>query len=218
MNNLIQKFLIYDSAEISDALDSLNIDGALLGLKPIVGNVKMCGYAFTVKYAQYQVKPLEAHGAANYIDDVPAGSVIVVDNAGSDNATTWGDILTRVALNKHINGTVVNGAVRDIEFIIQSKYPLFTKHIYMRSGKNRVYLENTMCNVTINQVVIKPGDIIFGDMNGVLVVPVEYAKEVLNRAYNIKQTEEKIIQAVTDGMALSEARTLYRYDKPWLQN
>lgn len=218
MEQLLAELINYDSAEISDALDSLGIEGALAGIKPLTVGIKVCGRAFTVKYAKYSEKPTDFKCAADYIDDVPKGAVIVIDNNGSDNTTTWGDILTQMAIIKQINGTIINGSVRDVDYIVENKYALFTKHCYMRSGKNRVYLQKTQCDLVINHVVIKPGDIIFGDTNGVLVIPWKYAQEVLARANNIKLTEEKIKQSINHGMKLADARKLFRYDQPWLPN
>lgn len=218
MDNIIEEFLQYDSAEISDALDSLNIEGALIDIKPVNDQSKICGYAFTVKYQKYLEKPKEFKNAANYIDQALPNSIIVIDNAGSNDITTWGNILTQVAIINKINGTVINGAARDIDYIKSVKYPLFTKNIFMRSGKNRVYLESVSCEITINNVKVKPNDIVFGDSNGVIIIPHEVAREVLQRAKNIKQTEEKIIQAIKDGAKLEDARKQHRYDQPWTQN
>lgn len=214
--NLIKQLYELDTAEISDALDSCGIEGALLGIKPLVNGAKMAGPAFTVKYETHQEKASEFKNAGNYIDVVPAGSVIVIDNNGREDCTTWGDILTKVAVMRHISGTVVNGAVRDIKTIRQKNYPLYAGAVYMRSGKNRVFKSDQQCEITIQNIRIRPGDIIFGDDNGVLVIPKEHLREILKKANNIKLTEMKILDSVKSGMALEDARKQHRYDQPWL--
>lgn len=216
MINLIEEFKKFDSAEISDALDAIGIEGAIIGIKPVFPGIKTVGPAFTVKYLPYEEKPKEFKNAANYIDDVPQHSIIVIDNNGRQDCTTWGDILTQVAVMNKIAGTVIYGAARDINFIRTEKYPLFAKHTYMRSGKNRVYKSEQQCDLMIEGVLIKPNDIIFGDDNGVIVIPIIHAKQVLEKAYNIKMTEQAIIDAVKNGMKLADARKKYRYDQPWL--
>ncbi len=215
--DFIQKLQQFDTAEISDALDSCGIEGALLGIKPISTGMKLIGPAFTVKYLSYNEKQKEFKDAGNYIDDVPENSVIVIDNEGRLDCTTWGDILTQVAIMRKIAGTVVNGAVRDVEFIRQSSYPLYASSIYMRSGKNRVYKSDQQCELTINGVTIQSADIIFGDDNGILVIPKNRLIEVIEKAGNIKETEKSIIDAVKSGMKLENARKIYRYDQPWLK-
>lgn len=213
---LMQRLAQFDTAEISDALDSCGIEGALLGIKPITHGTKFVGEAFTVKYRPYEEKQTEFKNAGNYIDEVPEHAVIVIDNDGREDCTTWGDILTQVAMNRNIKGTVVFGAVRDVAFIREAKYPLFASATYMRSGKNRVYKSAQQCTLSINGVEIQPNDIIVGDDNGVLVIPKSRLKEIVEKASNIKTTEQAIISSVKSGMKLEEARKFHRYDQPWL--
>jgi regulator of RNase E activity RraA len=96
------------------------------------------------------------------------------------------------------------------------KYPVFTKAITMRSGKNRVYKAYEQIELQIGAVHIKPGDIIFADDCGVLVIPQQHINTVIERAKNIRQTEELIINSIKEEMNLASARKLHRYDQPWL--
>lgn len=214
--NLMDQLYQFNTAEISDALDACGIEGALLGIRPLTLGTKLMGPAFTVKYIPYTEKLTEFKDAGNYIDEVPPNSVIVIDNNGRDDCTTWGDILTQVAIRRNIAGTVIHGAVRDIHFIREIKYPLYSSSIYMRSGKNRVYKAMHQCELTINNVSVTPDDVIFGDDNGVLVIPKTYINDVIDKAKNIKITEDQIITVVKAGMPLKSARKYYRYDQPWL--
>lgn len=206
----------FDSSEISDALDSLHVESVLLGIHPLSPGMKVVGPAFTVKYKPYHEKPDDFKSAGDYIDNVPSGAVILVDNEGRDDCTTWGDILTQTALQKGIAGTVIHGACRDVHIIRDLAYPVFTKAITMRSGKNRVYKACEQIELLIGGVHIKPADVIFADDCGVLVIPREHIATVIERAKNIRQTEELIINSIKSGMDLATARKLHRYDKPWL--
>jgi regulator of RNase E activity RraA len=208
----------YSTSEISDALDYLGIESCLLGIKPLATGTKIVGKAYTVKYRRYDEKQSQFSSAGNYIDDVPEGHVIVIDNEGITDCTVWGDILTRVALLKNIKGTVVNGAIRDVETIRSLKYPIYSKSNYMRSGKNRVYKQSSQCQLTINHVDIHPNDIIVADDNGVVVVPQDVCDKVVSFIRNIRSTEEFIVAAVAAGMRLEDARKKYRYDQPWLSS
>lgn len=214
---LIEKIYQLDTAEISDALDACGIEGALLGIKPISSGTKLVGPVFTVKYLPYEEKPSTFKNAGNYIDDVPSGSIILIDNGGRKDCTTWGDILTQVALMRNIAGTVVFGAVRDVAFIREVKYPLYASTTYMRSGKNRVYKSEQQCELSIGDVSVEPGDIIVGDDNGVLVIPQTHQEEVIEKAFHIKATEKSIIASIKSGISLEEARKIHRYDQPWLK-
>lgn len=212
-----QRLKALSTTEVSDALDSCEVEGALLNIKSLMPGTKLIGPAYTVEYSLYEQKPDTFKGAANYIDKVPAQSVIVIDNKGRNDCTTWGDILTQVALQKDLAGTVVNGAVRDVQCIRAMNYPLYCSAIYMCSGKNRVYKSGEQCPLIINGVTINPGDIIFADDDGVLVIPLSLVDEVIIRAENIKSTEKRIIEAVNAGASLAQARKDYHYDQPWLK-
>ncbi|KTC87404.1 hypothetical protein Ldro_1023 [Legionella drozanskii LLAP-1] len=214
--NQYQRLQELSTTEVSDALDACGIEAALLNIKALIPGTKLIGPAYTVQYSSYDKKPEVFKGAADYIDSVPANSVIVIDNKGRSDCTTWGDILTQVAKHKKIAGTIVNGAVRDVACIRTANYPLYCSAIYMRSGKNRVYKSGEQCSLSINGVVVNPGDFIFADDDGVLVIPLHAMNEIIEKAEKIKATERKIVAAVKSGSSLAQARKDYRYDQPWL--
>lgn len=215
MTQYLKKLKTFTTAEISDALDSCGIEGALCHIKPLTPGIKLAGPAYTIQYETNQKKSSSFKNAANYIDAVPANSVIVIDNKGLQDCTVWGEILTQVAMKNHIEGTVVHGAVRDVESIRKTNYPLFCSATSMRSGKNRVHKTNQQCPLMINDIPINPGDIIFGDDNGALVIPKQLLPELLNRAERIKLTEQRIAAAVKSGSTLEQAREDYGYAQPW---
>ena len=218
LSTSIQKLKEYSTSEISDALDACGLEGALLNIKPLTPGLKLVGPAYTVQYKPNKNKPSTFKNAANYIDNVPPHSVIVIDNHGLNDCTVWGEILTQVALQNHIAGTVVHGAVRDVKKIRKVAYPLFCTNVYMRSGKNRVHKAGEQCSLNINKILINPGDIIVADDNGVIVIPIHCLAEVLFKVQNIKTTEDKIKSAVQSGSTLKQARTRFHYDQPWLDH
>lgn len=210
-----ERLLQLDTAAVSDAMDSLGINRALLGILPRVEGAKMAGPAHTVQYEPITDAPATFQNAGNYIDDVPAGCVVVIDNGGNTACTNWGDILTRKAVQQHIAGTVINGSARDIETIRTLEYPLFTRGIYMVSGKNRVRIKATNVPVEIGGVTVLPGDWIFADDNGVVVIGVDHLQDVIERAENVNATELGIIEAITRGQSLVSARESHGYSTPW---
>ncbi|CEG55850.1 RraA family protein [Legionella fallonii] len=212
----IQKLHLFSTTEISDALDASRVEGALLSIKPLSPGMKIIGPAYTIKYEANKEQATTFKNAANYIDAIPAESVIVIDNNGRSDCTVWGDILTQVAIRNNIAGTVVYGAVRDVAAIRATPYPVFSTSIYMRSGKNRVHKIEEQHPLLINDVTINPGDIIFADDNGVLVIPLHLLTDIINKAENIQLTENKIKEAIKSGSSLEQARKEYRYDQPWL--
>ena len=197
-----------DTASISDALDKLGINGQCYRIKPRSGAFRMAGRAYTLLYGPAANPP---GTVGDFIDDVPPGSVIVLDNGGRDNATVWGDILTEVAHRRGIAGTVIDGVCRDVALCTSIGYPVFSKDHWMRTGKDRVQVEAVNVPVNIGDVRVQPGDILRGDADGVVVIPQQHEEAVLATAETIEHAENKIRAAVRGGMRLDEARKQHRY-------
>ncbi|WP_033310048.1 isocitrate/isopropylmalate family dehydrogenase [Streptomyces iakyrus] len=212
---VVDRLARLDTASVSDALDSLGIGGVLAGLSARVPGARTAGLAYTVTY-----RPVDGDGqgfrnAANYLDDVPEGAFVVVDNAGSTDCTNWGSLLTSVARGRGVRGTAVHGSARDIAEIRAAGYPLFSTGATMVSGKNRVELAATGREITVGGVTVRPGDVVVADDNGVLVVPAAHAAEVAGRAERVERTETAIAEAVGTGLRLDEARKRFGYARPW---
>lgn len=199
-----------DNATLSDALDKCGINGQCHRIKPRSTEFRMAGRAWTLLYGPAG-KPSGTVG--DYIDDVPEGAVIVLDNGGVDDATVWGDILTEVAHNRRIAGTVIDGVNRDVALCLQLGYPVFSRDNYMRTGKDRVQVEATEIPVTIGGARVAPGDIVRGDADGVVVIPKEHEERVLQVAEAIHEAEEAIRAAVRAGSSLRDARQKLGYHK-----
>lgn len=199
-----------DTSTISDALDRLGIAGQCLDIKPRDPRFRLAGRAFTLLYGPVG-KPAGTVG--DFIDDVPPGSVVVIDNGGRENATVWGDILTEIAHRRGIAGTVIDGACRDTALCLQIGYPVYSRSYSMRTGKDRVQLDATNVVVNIGDARVAPGDILRGDADGVVVIPKAYEAEVLAASEEIDVAEAAIRQSVRSGKRLSEARKEYGYHK-----
>jgi 4-hydroxy-4-methyl-2-oxoglutarate aldolase len=208
MDQNVQRASKLDTTALSDALDRLGIPGQCLGIKPLDSKFRLAGRAFTLLYGPAGVP---AGTVGDFIDDVPEGNVIVIDNGGRENATVWGDILTMVAHRRNIAGTVIDGACRDTNLSREIGYPIFSRSYSMRTGKDRVQLEATNGPINIGDARVLPSDILRGDADGVVVVPETYEDRVLDIAEEIDATEEKIRQAVLEGMRLMDARKRYGY-------
>lgn len=193
---------------ISDALDRLGIEGQAQGLKPLDPDFRLAGPAFTVKYEPCGVVK---GTVGDYIDDVPKGGVVVLDNAGREDCTVWGDILTAVSDRTGVAGTVIHGVCRDTALSREIGYPIFSRGYFMRTGKERVQADAVNVPVSLGRVRVHPGDILIGDSDGIVVVPKEQAAEVLKAAQEIEDAENAIREAVTKGATIREAREKFRY-------
>lgn len=204
----VQRASKLDTATLSDALDKLGIVGQCYRIKPRNGTFRMTGRAFTLLYGPASNPP---GTVGDFIDDVPAGSVVVLDNGGRDNATVWGDILTEIAHRRGIAGTVIDGVCRDVALCTALGYPVFSKDHWMRTGKDRVQVEAVNVTVNIGDARVQPGDIMRGDADGVIVIPKVHEEKVLAAAEAVEVAENAIREAVRSGMRLDEARKQFRY-------
>jgi len=128
MDARIEAFKGLSVAAVSDAIDRLGLHGACLGISPLAAGNRMAGRAFTLKYIPVGVVK---GTVGDYIDDVPPGDVVVLDNAGRLDCTVWGDILTSIAHKRGIAGTVINGVCRDVARSFDLHYPIFSRAKYI---------------------------------------------------------------------------------------
>lgn len=205
---LLEALEALETSHVSDALDSLGINGQCAGLLPLDRDTKLVGTAFTVKYGPADVQP---GSVGDYIDDLPPRTVVVLDNGGREDTTVWGDILTTVASRKELAGTVIDGICRDTDTAVELNYPVYSRSRWMRTGKDRVQVEAYDVPVNIGGVRVAPGDLLLGDADGVVAIPLAQAAAVIAKAEEIKQAEDRIQQAVLSGQSLTEARTSNGY-------
>lgn len=198
------------TAAISDALDRLGLPGSLHGIGPVTPLASVTGPAFTVAY-----EPVgeESGTVGDFLDDVPAGSVVLIDNAGRTDCTVWGGIMTSVAAARGVAGTVIHGSCRDVATTLELAYPVWSSARFMRTGKDRVRLRSVQTTLLIDGVPVGPGDIVCGDADGVVVVPATRADEVAEHASAIEGVEGEIVAAVRSGHTLRAARERTGYHR-----
>ena len=197
-----------DATAISDAMDRLGVAGQCLGIKPLDHRFRLTGRAFTILYGPAGNPP---GTVGDYIDDVEPGGIVVLDNGGREDATVWGDILTWVAHERRIGGTVIDGACRDTHLAYELNYPMFSRSYSMRTGKDRVQVEAMGGPVKIGHACCEAGDILRGDSDGVVVIPKAHELAILDTAEEIDLIENQIRRAVQQGMSLREARAQHGY-------
>lgn len=194
------------TASLSDALDSLGLVGSLHGIGPLREGQRAVGPVFTVTY-----EPVDEAGGTvgDFLDDVPAGAVILIDNAGRTDCTVWGGIMSQIAHARGIAGTVIHGTCRDVAVATAAGYPIWSVSRFMRTGKDRVRVAAVQTAVTLDQALIRPGDILVADDDGAAVVPAARWDEVVEVAQRIDAVEAAIVQTARGGATLAAARAAH---------
>jgi regulator of RNase E activity RraA len=203
-----QRFAALDTPAISDALDRLGIDGQAVGITPLDRSNQLIGQAYTVRMLP---RGLSGKSVGDYIDEVPAGHVVVIDNQGRLDATVWGDILTTVAHRNGVAGTVIDGVCRDVRRASELDYPIYARANTMRTGKDRVAAEAYQQPVQLAGIRVEPDDWLRGDADGIVVVPASMLADVLTVAEEITATEDRIRDATSGGGRLDRIRNDVNY-------
>ncbi|MDI5973463.1 RraA family protein [Streptomyces sp. SL13] len=202
------------TAVVSDAMDLLGADGQILGPRRLSGQGPVVGPAFTVQFEP--VEPGAKGPAADFLDDVPAGSVVVLA-AGAADCTVWGDILAEVAIARGVAGTVIDGMCRDLDGIRELGYSVWAHDAFMRSGKNRVRMTACRQPVVIGRGAeartVRPGDVVCADGSGVTVVPADRLAQVVETVERIGAMEDLVLKDVRAGVSLREARARHGYNR-----
>ncbi|PZS30996.1 MAG: diguanylate cyclase [Pseudonocardiales bacterium] len=215
---LIGRLATLTTAAVSDALDAQGLPGSVHGIAPLTSQ-RLAGPAFTVAYQAAGCERGNRGGVGlvgsvgDFLDDVPPGGVVVIDNAGRTDCTVWGGIMTQAALVRGLAGTVIHGAARDVAISRAYGYPLFTTGRFMRTGKDRVRLAGVGVALSIAGVPICPGDWVTGDADGVVVIPARHLEQVVDIAEGIERIEHRIVDAVHAGGSLRQARAVHGYHK-----
>ena len=200
-----------DCATLSDAMDKLGIEGVCRGIKPRDHGFRLAGRAFTVLYGP--VDAVNPGTVGDYVDDMRPGEIAVLDNGGREDCTVWGDILTQFAHTRGLGGTVIDGPCRDVHLCLELGYPSYSRSYSMKTGKDRVEVNATQVPVSIGGARVRPGDILIGDADGVVVLPRELEDRILEVAEQIHEAEAAIRKLVAEGATITEARAKLNYHK-----
>ncbi|MGC8585451.1 MAG: 3-hexulose-6-phosphate synthase [Thermoplasmata archaeon] len=204
MENVREALMKVSTPNISDAMHR---KGAVHGLIPVIpAGGKMVGPALTVRTIDGDwAKPVEA------IDRAEQGQVLVIDVAGGETAV-WGELASWSARMKGISGVVINGAVRDIDFIKEIKFPVYAKFIVPNAGEPKGYGEIGV-EVEFGGQKIRTGDWIVGDESGLVVIPKENVVEIANRSLDVLERENRLREEIKRGSTLSKVSKLEEWEK-----
>jgi 3-hexulose-6-phosphate synthase len=183
--------------QISDALKSITgSNGVIKGLKT-VNNQKVFGKVITAKTKDY-----DWGTSLKAIDEAKEGEVLFIFTEGDDNAV-WGELTSQNAKMKGIAGTMIYGACRDLDGLKDLDFPVFSLKTVPNAGSS---LFEGPINVPLKcgEIEILPGDYVFGDDSGVVLVSQVNFEKVMVKAKLIKARETEIITQIKEGKSLSE--------------
>ena len=170
-------------------------------IKPLRDDMKAAGICFTLKGSKNLDLTDEMMQRAQMLEAIQPNSICVWDTSGDDESAQWGEIMTMAAKKRGCRGAVVDGGVRDTNCVLRQEFPVFCKYRTSNGMLGRFRMIGWQMPITIGRTLIRPGDVIFGDIDGVLVIPRELAMEVLQKAEQIRDGEVAIKEMIQGGMS-----------------
>jgi 4-hydroxy-4-methyl-2-oxoglutarate aldolase len=164
----------------------------------------VAGIAFTVKSSPSTIIRGEMDVRTNMLEEMHEDSFVVWDSSNDTKATFWGGVMTATAKGKKVKAACIDGGIRDTFQILEADFPVFYKYRTSNGSLGRCLITHYQVPVLIGDVFIRPGDIIIGDIDGVLVIPRDIAYKVLLRAEEIKENEKVIFGWVHEGQSVRD--------------
>lgn len=201
--NILDALLRASTSNLSDAMHH---KPCLPGLVSRTPGLRMAGQAQTVRSC-----PGDWNKVVQAIDLTPPGGVLVADCSGMPPAV-FGELAAQSAKGRGLAGVVIHGGVRDVEVSTRIGLPIFSTLVCSHAGEPKGFGE-IGSELTLGGQNIRPGDWIFGDDDGVMVLPREMAVEYANRAVDVAEAEERLAAEILAGKTLSEVANLKKWEK-----
>jgi regulator of RNase E activity RraA len=170
---------------------------------PLREDMKLAGQAFTVKGGPDITTEGEFEMRAQMLEALREDCVVVWDCTGDRVTAQWGEVMTMAATRAGCRGAIVNG-IRDTKSILEQGFPVFHQYQCSTGMLGRFRMFHYQKPILMGEVIVRPGDWIFGDIDGVVAVPAEIAGDVLAAAEQLVNKEVEIKDWVKGGMKPTE--------------
>jgi regulator of RNase E activity RraA len=199
-------------AVVCDALDACGHrhQSPRVPLPPLTGINKLAGRCATtlwVDMAHEDPRPYELELVA--VDACKPDDVMIAAAGGSTRSGVWGELLSTAARNSGCVGAIVHGAVRDVAKMTEMGFAIFASAVCPYDSMHRQRVVDVNVAVEIDGVPFRPGDLVFADTDGVVVVPREIEQDVLRRAWQKVHDENRTRDAIRGGMKAVAAYKKY---------
>lgn len=194
------------TAAINDVLRELGLIYQTLPhtIQGLTHDMRVAGIAFTIKGSKNLKIEDEMPERARMLDAITPGSVCIWDTSNDDESAQWGEIMTMAAKARGARGAIVDGGVRDTNRVLEQDFPVFARFRSSNGMLGRFRMIGYQMPIKVGDVLIHPGDVIMGDIDGVIVVPRKLAMDVLVKAEAIRDNEHEIKRMVLSGLGATE--------------
>jgi regulator of RNase E activity RraA len=196
---------------VGDILDELGCIHQFLPqpVQPALNSMKIAGRSMPVVMIDVhgpQKKPFGLLTEA--LDQLQPGEVYVA-SGGDMRCAYWGEILTATARARGAVGAVINGFHRDTPQMLEQNWPVFSRGRFAQDSSVRTKVADFRCPIEVGGVWIEPGDLVFGDLDGVVIIPRQHEKEVIAKALEKARGEKLVRKEIEAGMSSTDAFKKY---------
>lgn len=200
------------TAVICDALDSLGYtqQSPRLSFEAYTGIDRLAGRCKTTLWVDMYHEDTDPYALElQAVDSCQPGEVLIAAASGSVRSGIWGELLSTAARNAGCVGTIVHGAVRDIRQMRQMQFPVFATAKCIYDSLHRQRVVDVDVAVEIDGVYFRPGDLVFADVDGIVVIPQEVEDEVIEKSLNKVEAENVTRTEIKNGMKAAVAYEKY---------
>ena len=191
---------------VGDILDTMGYNHQFLPpeIRPIRDEMKLAGRACTVLEYDVFSPQKKAFGLmTEALDQLRENEIYIA--TGAHNSALWGELLTATAKTRGAVGAVLDGYHRDTWQVLSQNFPVFSRGCWAQDSSIRTNVVDFRCPIEIGQVTIHDGDIVFGDIDGVVIVPRAVETEVIEKALEKASGEKLVRKAIEGGMSATDA-------------
>ncbi|MFF5213361.1 RraA family protein [Streptosporangium sp. NPDC000396] len=211
--SLRQLFSTVSSALAADALDQLNLRNQCLApdVVPLAPSHTLLGPAFCLRAEPArEIRPAVPYqGLLHAMEHVQAGEIVVFATGRSDAAGVWGELITTACHARRVAGALTDGLVRDAATLAGGPFPIFSRGTVPYDSKGRLDVVAHSEPVTLDGVLIRPGDVLIGDLDGVTVIPAEVTGRVAELVADKRAAEDSFRAAAAESGSLADAFQRY---------
>ena len=196
---------------VGDILDSFGYYHQFLPqpIRPLRDDMKIVGHAMPVLMMDVFGTQKEPFGLMTHaLDDLAPGEVYIASGAYNRSAN-WGEIMTAAARARGATGAVVDGYHRDTPQVLEQSFPVFSRGNYAQDSGPRMKVADFRVRIEIGTVAIAPGDLVFADVDGVLIIPKALVEDTVSQALEKARAEKAVRKEIEHGMSVTEAFRTY---------
>jgi 4-hydroxy-4-methyl-2-oxoglutarate aldolase len=200
------------TAVLCDALDDLGYRHQAMHerLRPLFPNTSFAGWARTISCVDVSHIPTDPYAKEiEAVDSILPGEVVVVSTSYSGQNAPWGELLSTAARARGSRGAVVDGLVRDVKKIDELGFPVFAAGIKPVDSRGRGLVLDYNVPVECGGVIVNPGDLVFADYDGVVVIPAAVVSEVVSMATDKVNRETNSRAELMNGAFLKDVYEKY---------